>query len=259
MKRTALITGASSGIGSDLARLFAAEGWNVVLLARTEAKLRELESALEREHGVRATVVAADLEEADAPRRAVEALREEGIEVEALVNNAGFGMGGPFLQMDPERIVGMIQVNVAALTRLTRLLVPEMVGRGHGYVLNVASTAAFQPGPLMAVYYATKAYVLSFSEAVADELRGTGVSVTTLCPGPTRTGFAAVARVERSRLLRLAPPMESARVARVGYQAMLRRRGVVVPGLTNKLLALSVRLSPRRVVTTIARKLQEPG
>jgi short-subunit dehydrogenase len=161
--------------------------------------------------------------------------------------------------MDPERMLGMIQVNVVALTHLTRLLLPALLACGHGYVLNVASTAAFQPGPLMAVYYATKAYVLSFSEAIADEVRGTGVSVTALCPGPTKTRFAAVAQIEGTRLLRAAAPMDSARVAQVGYRAMLRGRRVVIPGLQNKLLAQSVRVTPRRMVTTIVRKLQEPA
>jgi short-subunit dehydrogenase len=151
----------------------------------------------------------------------------------------------------------MIQVNVVALTHLTKLLLPPMVARRRGRVLNVASTAAFQPGPLMAVYYATKAYVLSFSEAIADELRDSGVTVTALCPGPTETGFAAVADMSATRLFNIAKPMSSAEVARAGYEGMNRGRRIVIPGIKNKLLTQSIRVSPRRMVTTIVRKLQE--
>jgi short-subunit dehydrogenase len=259
MKRTALITGASSGIGSDLARLFAKDAWNVVLVARTEAKLRELAASLERERGISATVIPADLEQVDAAQRITGELRARGIELDALVNNAGFGVAGPFLETDLPSVLGMIQVNVVALTELTRRLLPDMVARRRGYVLNVASTAAFQPGPLMAVYYATKAYVLSFSEALAEELRGSGVTVTTVCPGPTETGFAAAAHMESSRLFRVMRPMASSDVARAAYDAMLRGRSLVIPGFWNKLLAQSIRLTPRRVVTMITRRLQEPA
>jgi short-subunit dehydrogenase len=257
MARTALITGASSGIGLELARLFARDGWNLVLVARTEARLRELGAVFEREHNIKATVVAADLADAAAPSRIAAALGGQSIAVEALVNNAGFGAAGAFLDQDADTQLGMVRVNVGALTHLTRLLLPEMVARRRGYVLNVASTAAFQPGPLMAVYYATKAYVLSFSEALAEELRNSGVSVTAACPGPTRTGFASTAHMESSRLFKIRPPMDAVAVARLSYDGMLRGRRLVIPGLWNKLLAWSVRFTPRRVVTTIARKLQE--
>jgi short-subunit dehydrogenase len=259
MSKAALITGASSGIGSELAKLFARDRWDVVLVARSEARLRELGTALEREHGVKATVVAADLESPDAPPHIAATLARESIEVEALVNNAGFGGAGAFVETTLASELAMIQVNIAALTHLTKLFLPAMVARRRGFVLNVASTAAFQPGPLMAVYYATKAYVLSFSEAVAEELRGSGVTVTALCPGPTATGFAGVARMESSRLFRAMAPMSAGEVAHAGYQGMLRGRRIVVPGLANKLLAQSVRFTPRRLVSTITRKLQEPA
>jgi uncharacterized protein len=254
MKETALITGASSGIGLDLARLFAKDGHDVVLVARSEGKLREIAAGLERDFGVTAHVIVADLARPDAPQKIVDALP---VEVDVLVNNAGFGVGGPFVENDLAKVLEMIEVNVVALTRLAGLLLPPMVARRRGRVLNVASTAAFQPGPLMAVYYATKAYVLSFSEAIADELRDSGVTVTALCPGPTDTGFAAAADMMKSRLFNLSKPMSSAEVARTGYEGMKRGRRIVIPGMKNKVVAQSVRFSPRRVVTTIARKLQE--
>ena len=254
MKETALITGASSGIGLDLARLFAKDGYDVVLVARSEGKLREIAAEFQRDFGVTAHVIVADLAQPDAPRRVVEALPAA---VDVLVNNAGFGVAGPFVERDLDKQLEMIHVNVAALTHLTGLLLPPMIARRRGRVLNVASTAAFQPGPLMAVYYATKAYVLSFSEAVADELRDSGVTVTALCPGPTDTGFAVAAEMTKSRLFSVAKVMSSAEVARAGFEGMKRGKRIVIPGMTNKMVAQSVRFSPRRVVTTIARKLQE--
>jgi short-subunit dehydrogenase len=248
-RQTALITGASSGIGADLARLFAREGYDLVLVARGEAKLREL--------GLPATIIAADLTDPAAPQRIADALRAKSIDVDVLVNNAGVGVAGAFVETDLQAELAMIQLNVVALTHLTKLLLPGMVARRRGHVLNVASTAAFQPGPLMAVYYATKAYVLSFSEAIAEELRDSGVTVTALCPGPTETGFAAAANMSGTRLFTMMRPGDSRAVAEAGYEAMKRGRRVVVPGLKNKLLAQSVRVSPRRLVTTIVRKMQE--
>ena len=195
MKQTALITGASSGIGADLARLFARDGYDVVLVARSEEKLREVAEGIGKEHaGVTARVIVADLARPDAARDVVDALG--GLPIDALVNNAGYGVAGPFVETDVRSELEMIQVNVVALTHLTKLLAPGMVARKRGRILNVSSTAAFQPGPLMAVYYATKAYVLSVSEALAEELRGSGVTVTALCPGPTATGFAAASNME---------------------------------------------------------------
>jgi short-subunit dehydrogenase len=252
-RKTALITGASSGIGLDLARLFARDGWELVLVARNETRLRELASQL----GVPTTVIAADLSKPDAAQHLADELRAKSITIDALVNNAGLGVAGPFAENDLDKVLEVIQVNVVALTALTRLLLPPMVARRSGRILNVASTAAFQPGPLMAVYYATKAYVLSFSEAIADELRDSGVTVTALCPGPTETGFAAAANIGATRLFTLAKPAGAAAVARAGYEAMQRGRRVVVPGIKNKLLAQSVRVTPRRLVTAIVRKFQE--
>jgi short-subunit dehydrogenase len=177
--------------------------------------------------------------------------------VDVLVNNAGFGLNGRFAETDLDRELAMIQVNIAALTHLTKLFLKPMVERGRGRILNVASTAAFQPGPLMAVYYASKAYVLSFSEAIAEELGGTGVTVTALCPGPTATGFAEAAEMTNSRLFKLKKPMTSMDVAKAGYRAMQRGKRIVVTGAMNKLLAQSVRISPRALVTKVTRTLQE--
>ena len=253
MQRTALITGASSGIGLDLARLFAADKWDVALVARSEAKLRKLAAEFEKAHGITAHVVVADLARPEAPVQIVNAL--SGVAIEALVNNAGYGIAGEFAKTDLATELEMIQVNVAAVTHLTKLVLRDMVARGRGAILNVSSTAAFQPGPLMAVYYATKAYVLSFSEAIADELRDSGVTVTALCPGPTETGFASAAQMESSNLFKMVRPARSSDVARAGYEGMKRGARIVIPGMKNKLLVQSIRISPRRVVTAIVRRM----
>lgn len=247
-EKTALVTGASSGIGMDFARLLGRDGYRVILVARSEDKLRDLA----REIGD-AVVLAADLTRADAPQH----IFESAGPVDVLINNAGFGIMGPFAEGDLEKQMQMIALNVAALTALTRLFLPPMLARRSGRIVNVASTAAFQPGPLGAVYYATKAYVLSFSEAIAEELRGSGVTVTALCPGPTATGFARVAGMEDSPLFTLMRPMSSAAVARFGYQAMKRGKRLAIPGMMNKIGVQSVRFTPRRVITSMVRRLQE--
>lgn len=250
---TALITGASGGIGADLADLFARDGYDVVLVARSEEKLRQLAERLQG-FGASAQVIVADLAKPDA---AVDVVRQLHGEVDALVNNAGFGIVGPFAETDGAKELEMIQVNIAALTHLTKLILPGMVARKRGRILNVASTAAFQPGPLMAVYYASKAYVLSFSEALAEELSGSGVTVTALCPGPTETGFAEAAAMTDTRLFSTSKPADSKAVARTGYEAMKRGKRVVIHGLRNGMMAQLVRVSPRSVVTKIVRRLQE--
>lgn len=255
MANTALITGASSGIGFDLANIFAREGHDVVLVARSEARLRELAAELETSHKITARVVVADLARPDAPQQVFDAVKD--LTVDFLVNNAGYGVAGKFIETDLKAELEMIQVNVTALTHLTKLFLPAMVARGRGRVLNVASTASFQPGPLMAVYYATKAYVLFFSEAIAEELRETGVTVTALCPGPTATGFQSTADINDLRLLSVLKPRSSRAVAEAGYKAMMRGKRVIVTGAMNKLLAQSIRVSPRALVTKITRKLQE--
>jgi len=254
--KVALVTGASGGIGYELALLLARDGYDLVLVARSADRLAALAERLERDHGVSVRVMARDLAAPGAPEEIHAELAAQSVGVDVLVNNAGFGLMGPFAGMSPESVREMLQLNVVALTLLTRLFLDRMLERGHGRILNLASTAGFQPGPLMAVYYATKAYVLSFSEALANELAGTGVTVTALAPGATETGFSAHAGSEQSRLFRGAT-MDARTVAQAGYAAMLQGKPLVIPGLRNKLLAFSVRLAPRRVVTRIARRMQE--
>jgi short-subunit dehydrogenase len=237
----------------DFSRLLASDGYDVALVARSESKLRDLARELESKAGIKAAVIVADLAKPNAAQEIFDAAGP----VDVLINNAGFGLTGAFVQTDLRAELEMIQVNVVALTHLTKLFVRPMATRGSGRILNVASTAAFQPGPFMAVYYATKAYVLSFSDAIADELRRTGVTVTTLCPGPTDSGFAGAAGMESTRLFKIFKPMSSAEVARYGYEAMKKGRGVVIPGLRNKLVAQSIRVTPRRIVNTIVRNLNQ--
>jgi short-subunit dehydrogenase len=254
---TVLITGASSGIGRELARLFASAGSDLVLVARREDRLHELSAELSSRYGVKAHVLPRDLILPHAPREIAEELQDAGVQIDVLVNNAGFGDRGEFATLPLERQTEMVQVNVAALTELTRRFLPGMIERGRGGILNVASSAAFQPGPLMSVYYATKAYALHFSEGIAEELAGTGVTVTCLCPGPTITGFGADAHMEGSLLFRMgAMPAET--VARIGYDGFRAGRAIVVPGLRNKFIAFSVRLGPRAVVRKIVKLLHRP-
>jgi short-subunit dehydrogenase len=253
---TALITGASSGIGLELARVFAKNRHDVVLVARSESKLRTLADEV-RASGIRAHVIVSDLSTPGTVQVLTDRVRGLGVEVDILVNNAGYGLFGPFLETALEAELAMIQVNVVALTELTKLLLPGMVARKRGRVLNLASTAAFLPGPLMAVYYATKAYVLSFTEAIATELEGTGVTVTALCPGPTASGFQAAANLEESKLVAGKRLPAAREVAEAGYEAMMAGKTVFVPGLSNKLTVLTPRIFPRRLVARIVQKVQE--
>jgi uncharacterized protein len=253
---TALITGASSGIGLELAKIFAANRTNVVLVARQEDKLRTLAAELQAS-GVRADVIAADLAAPDASASLHTRVQALGIDIDVLVNNAGFGLYGPFLDSPLEADLSMIQLNVAAVTELTRRFLPAMVARRSGRIMIVASTAAFFPGPLMAVYYATKAYLLSFSEAIANELQGTGVTVTALCPGPTESGFAAAAKQEDSKLIAGRTLMTSREVAQQGYDALMAGKPVVITGWSNKLSVLAPRLLPRRALAAVVRAAQE--
>ncbi|MBI5549095.1 MAG: SDR family oxidoreductase [Deltaproteobacteria bacterium] len=254
---TALITGASGGIGLDLARLLAESGHDVVLVARSAAKLEELARDLSGRHGVRCEVLAADLARPEGVEAVVAGVEQRGMAVDVLVNNAGFGLWGEFAETDLAKELEMIQLNIATLTGLTKRFLPGMLQRKRGRVLNVASTAAFQPGPLMAVYFATKAYVLSFSEAIANELAGTGVTVTVLCPGPTETGFVAAAKMEESNLFKSVKPMGSLEVARRGLQGLIAGKRVVVPGLLNRVMAFFASFVPRRLLTAIVRRMQE--
>src|SRR2546428_4954095 len=248
MSKTALITGASGGIGYELALLFARDGFDCILVARSRDKLDELAARLESEFRVTTLVVARDLSKPSAVDEVYEEVSAASMNVDVLVNNAGFPVYGRFIDTDLQTELDMLQVNVAALTALTKLFVRGMVGRRNGRILNLASTAAFVPGPLMAVYYASKAYVLSFSQALANELKGTGVTVTALAPGPTRTGFQDRGSLDDARLVR-GQIADAASVALAGYRGLMAGKSVVIPGWGNKLLPVVVRPSPRTGIT----------
>ena len=243
----ALVTGASAGIGVELARVLAA-GHDLVLTARRADKLQALADELQQKHRATCRVFPADLADPAAPRKLFDAIREAGITVDVLVNNAGFGDLGAFAKADLAKALKMVQVNVAALTELTGLFLPGFVARGAGRILNVGSVAGFQPGPLMAVYYATKAYVNSFSEALHSELRGKGVTVTVLCPGPVATEFGAVSGFKETRAFSAGQAMAARPVAEAGVRALLAGRRMVVPGWRNRLLLFSERFAPRGAV-----------
>lgn len=251
----AIITGASAGIGIPLARLAAGDGYRPVLVARRRPNLEELAAELKAAGGDDPLVVPLDLAAAAAPERLVEAVGPDA-PVEMLINNAGFGTWGPFADTPLERTTAMLHVNITSLTRLTRLFLPGMLARGRGYILNVASTAAFQPGPEMAVYYASKAYVLSFSEALSEELRGSGIRVSALCPGPTRTEFHDVAQMRDSRLMEKLWWMDADRVAEMGYRALRAGRAVRVTGAINRVLTIAPRFVPRGLTRRMVARIQ---
>jgi short-subunit dehydrogenase len=254
---TALVTGASSGIGKDLARLFAADGHDVVLVARRLDALEALAAELTSQHRVTATPIAADLAEARAPEALFDAVRQRSLAVDVVVNCAGFGLHGTIAELPLDRQLAMIQVNVAALTALTRLFVPAMLERNRGGVLNVASLAAFSPGPLMAVYYATKAYVVSFTEALADEVRESALKVSCLCPSATLTEFAQASGMTESKLFSGAT-MTSIQVAREGYDGWKAGRILVAPGTGNKIAMTLMPRLPRALVRRWVRGFNSP-
>ncbi|KZE67180.1 short-chain dehydrogenase [Fictibacillus phosphorivorans] len=254
--KTALITGASSGIGLEFANLLAKDGYHVVLTARNEKRLNEIANGLRAKHGIEVTIFSKDLSLADAAEELTAEILAKGIEIDILINNAGFAAYGPFDETSWKDEKDMLQVNITALTTLTKQLLPGMIKRNRGKILNVASTAAFQPGPLMAVYYATKAYVLSFSEAIDYELRHTNVSVTALCPGATATNFEKRASLESSRLFQ-SGTMNAQDVALSGYNALMKEKAVEVPGFKNKALANIVRFLPRKTVLKVVHYVQD--
>lgn len=256
--RTVLITGASGGIGYELAKLFARDHHNLVLVARSGDKLAQVANELQS-LGVTVRTYSLDLTQPPAPKFLFDQLQSEGVAVDILINNAGFGAFGEFAQMSSDEIFGQIQLNITALTELTRLFLPAMLARRSGRLMNVASTAGFQPGPLMAVYYATKAYVISFSEALANEVRNSGVSVTCFCPGATHTGFAKRAGNDKSRLFKQLGAMNVEKVALDGYRAVMEGRTLAISGFHNWLLAQSTRFGPRKIVTAISRWISEPA
>lgn len=259
MASTALITGASTGIGYELSKCFAADRHNLIIVARQEQRLRQVAEELTKQFGITVKVVVVDLAQADAPRQILNATRKDSLQIDYLVNNAGFGLGGKFAETDLAVELGMLQVNIAALVSLTKLYLPEMIARRSGKIMNVASTAAFQPGPLMAVYYASKSFVLSFSEAIANELKGSGVTVSALCPGPTASEFQQRAQIQNTRLVKnkVMGMMTSEQVAKIGYRGFMQGKRIIIPGLLNKIGVHSTRMAPRAVTTQIARMVQE--
>jgi short-subunit dehydrogenase len=254
--KTALVTGASSGLGMELAKLFAADGHDVVLVARRRDLLEDLAAQLRAAHGVTATVIAEDLADAGAPRRIFDDLAARAIELAFLVNNAGFATNGAFAALDLAREMNQVQVNVNAVAQLTGLFLPGMVARKSGRVLNMGSTAGFQPGPFMATYYATKAFVNTFTESLAFELRGTGVTATVCCPGATRTGFSDIAGTSRSRLFRQGTTSASF-VARHAYRAMMAGKPMSLPGWRAKLGLFLLRIGTRASVRAVTARLNE--
>jgi short-subunit dehydrogenase len=253
--RWTLITGASSGIGAELARVFARKGYPLVLTARRHERLEGLSAEIRQSHGVPVEIVALDLEDREAPRDLHEMLQERGIAVHTLVNNAGFGLRGYFASLPHEKQLAMIDLNVMALTSLCRLMLPGMIERRRGGILNVASIAAFQAGPYMTVYYATKAFVLSLSEALHDEAKPHGVIVTALCPGPTESEFSETAGLKDSRLFH-AGAMSSSEVARIGVEGYEAGRAIVIPGAKNRVGAIGSKFAPRFLSRRIAGLLQ---
>ncbi len=254
---TVLITGASSGIGKSFAEQFARGGYQVILAARSVDKLEAIAAELRHKYKTNATVIAADLEAADGAQQLHAKVKASGVQLSALVNNAGYGLFGEFKNSALPPELAMMQLNMNALVTLTKLFMPDLLAT-RGKLLNVASTAAFQPGPYMAVYYATKAFVLSFSEAIAAELSGTGVTVTALCPGPTASGFQDKASMHDSALVKGKKLPTADEVAAAGFKAMQRGQRVFVPGVMNWLMAQSVRFTPRNMVTALVKTMSKP-
>lgn len=252
----ALVTGASAGLGEEFARSLAAEGRDLILTARRAERLEALAAELREKFGVRVDVFPADLGAAEGPDRLIAAVGEAGLVVDTLINNAGFGARGGVAELSAERQLGQIDLNCRALVALTHAVLPGMIARGQGAILNVASLAGFLPGPWMAVYYATKAFVLSFSEALHEEVRGKGVRVSALCPGPTATEFAEVAGTVDSALFRNASA-DVASVVRDGLRALAANQAVKVSGARNALMAQATRIGPRALLRRVSARMQK--
>lgn len=253
----ALITGASNGIGKALCEEFAKDSYDLILVARSVDKMQAHASDIQRRFGVQVTVMGADLEDATQAQRLHAEVKSTGVVLSALVNNAGYGTFGEFKDTDLGATLGMMQLNMNSVVVLSKLFLPDLLAT-RGKLLNVASTAAFQPGPYMAVYYATKSFVLYFSEGLACELEGTGVSVTALCPGPTASGFQDKAHMQASALVKNKQLPSAESVAASGYAAMKRGKRVHITGFINKLMAQSIRFTPRNVVTALLKQLTKP-
>ena len=257
MKKTALITGASGGLGLSFVNIFAREGYNLVLVARNGVRLEEIKKEIEGKYGVNATVIPCDLTADGGAKTVFDATKQAGIHVDVLVNNAGFGDFGEFHKSDLGKQTRMVDLNCTALIELCRLYLPDMITKGEGNILNVDSIASFQPGPLMSVYYATKAFVLSFSQAISRELKGTGVKVTALCPGPIRTNFDATADLGESGLFKNLKVWDPDVVAEFGYKNMKRGKAVCICGFVNKIIVFANRFAPRCLVRELVYHLQK--
>lgn len=253
-KETVLITGASSGIGMGLAKLFAADGSDLVLVARREDRLNELAEELKSEHGIEVHVLPKDLSKKTSPKEIFNHLKKEKIEIDVLVNNAGFGSRGTVSELDTDLQVDMVQVNAAALTHLTSLFLPGIIERGQGGILNVGSLAGFQPGPNLAVYFATKAYVLSFTEALAEEISNPNIKVSCFAPGPVKTEFGEKSDLENSLLFKLSL-MDLEPAVKAGYEGFRKGKTIVIPGLKQQIVPFLNRFTPRLIVRKIAKKL----
>ncbi len=252
--KTALITGATSGIGLELARLFARDHYRLAIAARTAEELEKTAAELSHLSGQEVVTFVSDLSDKNAAQQLYDSTKRKNLTVDVLVNNAGYAEHGLFKDVDLEKELGLIQLNLTSLTILTKLFLDDMLKRKSGKILNVASTAAFQPGPLMSVYYATKAYVLSLTEALANELQDTNITITALCPGPTKTAFQHKIGV---KLPLFSGSMSAQTVAEIGYRGLMKGKTVVIPGWKNKLLVQSLRLAPRKLVPMIVRRIQE--
>ncbi len=253
-KETVLITGASSGIGMGLAKLFAADGSDLVLVARREDRLNELAEKLKSEHGIEVHVLPKDLSKKTSPKEIFNHLKKEKIEIDVLVNNAGFGSRGTVSELDTDLQVDMVQVNAAALTHLTSLFLPGIIERGQGGILNVGSLAGFQPGPNLAVYFATKAYVLSFTEALAEEISNPNIKISCFAPGPVKTEFGEKSDLEDSLLFKLSL-MDLEPAVKAGYEGFRKGKTIVIPGLKQQIVPFLNRFTPRLIVRKIAKKL----
>ena len=256
MKITTLITGASNGIGLELAYINAKNGNNLILVARNWTKLQEIKAEIESAYDVMVTIISKDLSVNNAAQEVYNEVNLLNFKVDYLINNAGFGDYGLFAETQWEKEQEMINLNITALTQLTKLFLPQMIKRRSGKILNLASTASFQPGPKMAVYFATKSYVLHFSEAIANEVKEYGITVTALCPGPTESGFQSAAAMDNAKLFKDKKLPTSKEVATYGYDAMIKGKTVAIHGFMNAFLANSIRFIPRNLVVKIIRRLQ---
>ena len=256
--KTVLITGASSGIGYEFAKIYAKKGYNLVITARRKNNLDRIKQELESfDTAICVDIIVLDLSKQNSAKELYEVVKQRGILIDTLINNAGFGVYGNFIETDIEKEIDMIELNIKSLVVLTKLFLKDMVSRNNGTIINVASTAAFQPGPLMSVYYASKSFVLSFTEAIRNEVRDTNVNISVLCPGPTDTEFEKSASLEESSLFTKLKVMKPEKVAIIGYKGINRNKSVIIPGILNNILITFNKIIPRALVINFVRKLQE--